>query len=229
MKSGRAVRAKAHGLCAGLLGAASLLAGGTAAAAPEAPAFVVSALEAAVTAPGAHVRVTSYNAHVPPGCRATRAEIGWPVERGGRVMIRLVSDGDAAAGKACVGWASADVKLLGLVAVTTRPVRAGERLDGAVEMVERELPPRGGLTSVPRDALAARALAAGVVLDPAVVRIPGANPGDAVRIQVTAGALRIEQPGRLIACGNGRTCAALPSGRHVEGVLQDGVLLVEMP
>ena len=46
---------------------------------------------------------------------------------------------------------------------------------------------------------------------------------------VMSGPLAIEVQGRAISCGAGRTCAVLPSGRHVEGHLEEGRLLVDVP
>jgi hypothetical protein len=44
-----------------------------------------------------------------------------------------------------------------------------------------------------------------------------------------AGALSVEQSGRAVPCPRGRACAVLPSGRRVEGRLEDGRILVELP
>jgi len=52
---------------------------------------------------------------------------------------------------------------------------------------------------------------------------------EAVKVLVRNGALAIETVGRLVACGAGRACAVLASGKHVEGQLADGRLIVEVP
>jgi hypothetical protein len=35
--------------------------------------------------------------------------------------------------------------------------------------------------------------------------------------------------GRLVPCSRGVACAVVPTGKHVEGRLEDGTLIVETP
>jgi hypothetical protein len=63
------------------------------------------------------------------------------------------------------------------------------------------------------------------------VHVAGANlpPGEPLKVIVMTGALAVEMQGRAVPCGAGRTCVVLPSGRHMEGRLENGHLLVEVP
>jgi hypothetical protein len=58
---------------------------------------------------------------------------------------------------------------------------------------------------------------------------PGPRAGTSVRIVVRTGALTVEQLGRIVPCSRDAVCAVLPSGRHVEGRLEDGRLIVDLP
>jgi flagella basal body P-ring formation protein FlgA len=114
-------------------------------------------------------------------------------------------------------------------AVTTRPVRAGERLQPALAVEDREV--RSGHLGIvpPPGALAARDLPRGTVLQASHVAGATLASGETVKVIVMSGPLAIEVQGRAISCGAGRTCAVLPSGRHVEGRLEEGRLLVDVP
>jgi hypothetical protein len=57
----------------------------------------------------------------------------------------------------------------------------------------------------------------------------GPAVGTRVRILVRVGSLVVEEAGRLVPCSRGLACAVVPSGKHVEGRLEDGTLLVETP
>jgi flagella basal body P-ring formation protein FlgA len=150
-----------------------------------------------------------------------------PVAASGSAPLRF--SGRTAAGAPCEGFAWARVRVTAPAAVTTRALRSGEPLEGAVAVASREvLPGRSALASVPAGAVAARALGAGAVLDEAAVRT-GPAAGEAVTVRVTVGALSVEQPGRVVPCQRGRACARLDSGRRVEGRFEDGRLLVETP
>jgi hypothetical protein len=39
----------------------------------------------------------------------------------------------------------------------------------------------------------------------------------------------VTQFGRSVACGAGRSCAVLPSGKHVEGTIENDTLMVQIP
>jgi len=67
------------------------------------------------------------------------------------------------------------------------------------------------------------------VLQPSDVAGATIASGETVKVIVMSGPLAIELQGRAISCGSGRICAVLPSGRHVEGHLDEGRLLVDVP
>jgi flagella basal body P-ring formation protein FlgA len=81
----------------------------------------------------------------------------------------------------------------------------------------------------PDGATAARDLPAGTVLRPEHVAGAGLSSGETVKVLVLNGGLVVETQGRVLGCGAGKTCAVLSSGRHVEGRMQDGHLVVELP
>jgi flagella basal body P-ring formation protein FlgA len=128
-----------------------------------------------------------------------------------------------------MGWGWVHFEVWAPTAFTTRPVRAGERLQPALAVEDREI--RSGHVGImpPPGALAARDLPRGSVLQASDVAGATTTSGEAVKVIVTTGSLAIELQGRAIACGVGRTCALLPSGRHVEGHWEDGHLLVDVP
>jgi hypothetical protein len=64
---------------------------------------------------------------------------------------------------------------------------------------------------------------------PAPVPPPGPRAGTSIKIVVRAGALSVEQVGRIVPCTRDAVCAVLPSGKHVEGRVEDGRLIVELP
>ena len=72
-------------------------------------------------------------------------------------------------------------------------------------------------------------MAAGQILDGAVVGEPTLRFGEVVKVVVVSGALMIEQTGRGAPCARGRSCAVLASGKQVEGELVDGRLVVQSP
>jgi hypothetical protein len=55
----------------------------------------------------------------------------------------------------------------------------------------------------------------------------GPAVGSRVRILVRVGSLVVEEVGRLVPCSRGVACAVVPSGKHVEGRLEAGTLVVE--
>ena len=114
-------------------------------------------------------------------------------------------------------------------AYTTRPVRAGEQLQSALAVEDREIKSGHVGTVPPAGALAARDLPRGSVLQASDVAGATTASGEAVKVIVMSGSLAIELQGRVVSCGVGRTCALLPSGRHVEGRWEDGRLLVDVP
>ncbi|MBK9518790.1 MAG: hypothetical protein IPO09_15860 [Anaeromyxobacter sp.] len=192
-----------------------------AAASPQA------AVDAALAPAGARAELAGVATSSGAGCRAESWEALAAVEASGRAALRF--SGRDAAGAACQGYAWARVRVLGPAAVTTRALEAGEPLDGALVVEEREVVAgRRLLAAAPGGASAARRLAAGAPLDEGAVRL-GPAPGQPISVRLRLGALVVEQPGRALPCQRGRACALLPSGRRVEGRFLDGHLQVEAP
>jgi hypothetical protein len=187
----------------------------------------LAAVAGALSVPGARVELDGVRTASGAGCAAESWEALKPVEASGAAALRF--SGRTSGGATCQGFAWGKVRVLAPAAVTTRALREGEPLDGALATLEREvLPGHRTMASAPTGASAARRLAAGAVLDENAVR-SGPAPGGPVTVLLRAGALSVEQSGRVVACARGRTCAVLPNGRRVEGRLEDGRLLVEVP
>lgn len=205
------------------LAIALTLASSTAAAAV--PRAVEEALSRSLVPPATRVALIDYRPTLATGCVLVRAELARPVAGSGRIPVRLA--GRDADGAPCLGWAWTEVRVFGPRLVTTRALREGERLAGAVRQEEREIVPgRPAVTALEAEATAAHPLAAGVEVEPGHLRV-GPRPGDAVTVVVRLGSLAVEQPGRSVPCSRGRACAVLPSGRRVAGTFHDGRLQVE--
>lgn len=209
-----------------LFGCAALGAGPDARAAAV-DTVVHEAVVAALVVPEGTVKVMGNTTRLPAGCRADAGQVDRPLSASGSVTVKL--RGHTRRGEACEGWARVVVAVSAPVLVTTRVVRAGEALDEATTVQWREIGP--GFKPAPSRAggVAARTLMAGQALDVNAVRAERPASGGAVRVRVRAGALTVEQMGRLISCGTGRACAVLPSGKHVEGVLEEDTLVVVAP
>lgn len=189
--------------------------------------IVAIAIEAALAGAGARAELLAVDGAAPAGCAVERAEAARPVTASGRAAVRLV--GRDAAGRGCEAWVWARVRVKGPALVTQRAVAGGERLATAVTPVERELTSgRPLLAALPEDARAARALGAGVALEPSFVR-DGPLPGEPVTVSLRSGALVVEDRGRAVACTRGRACALLPSGRRLEGAWHGGRIVVDLP
>jgi hypothetical protein len=192
-----------------------------------AAATPLAAVAGALSVPGARVELHGVRTSSGAGCTAEAWETLRAVEASGAAPLRF--SGRTAAGAPCQGYAWGRVQVLAPAAVTTRALREGEPLEGAVGTEERQvLPGRQVLASAPAGASAARRLPAGAVLDEAAIRT-GPAPGAPVTVRLRLGALSVDQPGRALPCPRDRACALLPSGRRVEGRYQDGHLLVETP
>src|SRR5260370_812377 len=75
----------------------------------------------------------------------------------------------------------------------------------------------------------ARRRPAGAVVDSDAATGATARPGEPVKVVLISGGLAIEQNGRAVPCVHGRSCAVLTTGKHVEGDLVAGRLLVTLP
>jgi len=186
------------------------------------PTEVNEVLSRALSVPDGRIVPIGWEAHLPAGCLLRQATVSGAITASARLPVKLY-------GQNCSGWGWVRFEVWAPAAQTIRPVRAGEPLQPAVVVEPREV--RSGHTGiVPQPgAVAARDLPAGIVLEPAHVAGAALASGELVKIVVLRGSLVIETQGRAIACGTGRTCAVLPTGRHVEGHWQEGQLLVELP
>ena len=168
------------------------------------------------------------------GLTSTGAADGYgvtqPLASGGRVAVAVPGLRE---GSACRAWIWARLRLYAPVPVATRSVHAGQPLSGAWAMRELELRPGfeawEPASEGTADALADRSLVAGQGIGVDMVRRAGLTAGTPIKVLLIAGALSIEQSGTVVPCGRAKTCAVLPSGRHLEGRLQDGRLIVQTP
>jgi flagella basal body P-ring formation protein FlgA len=191
-------------------------------AATELPPEVQAAMDGAVALSGARVVPISYQTTLPRNCRPTTATLPRPIDGTGRFAVQLDGEG-------CRGWAWLKVEVWAPVMVTTRAVRAGEAIDEAVTAVERQVTAGNPPPALAPGAVAARSLPRGKAVQASDVRMAAAPSGGPIKVLVRSGPLVIETSGRLITCGRGRTCAVLTSGKHVEGQLADGRLVVDVP
>ncbi|MGA8890022.1 MAG: hypothetical protein WB493_00540 [Anaeromyxobacteraceae bacterium] len=190
-----------------------------------APTPVVEALARAVHLPGARVEASDFRPELAKDCTVTGAELSGPLTTSGRIPVRLL--GSLPDGGRCSGWGWVMARLLAPALVASRALPAGTPLAGAVTRQEREM--RTGQSPVfplPADAVAARAIAAGQVLEERDLRV-GPVLGQDVTVSLRLGAIRVEQVGRAVPCARGRACAQMPSGKRVEGTWQDGRIHVE--
>ena len=191
------------------------------------PESAVRAVTAALAVPGARAEVLEVR-DASRACPADRAEALRPVTASGEIPLRTFgADGQ---GRPCQGYVWARVRVVANGLIATRAVSPGEPLLGAVAQGEIEL--RSGraapLAELPAGGRAVHALAAGApVLDADVSQ--GPLPGEPIAVVVRGGGLEISQEGRSLPCPRGRGCALLPGGRRVEGRLEDGRLVLEVP
>lgn len=176
-----------------------------------------ASLEAAVAVPSARVELLGWRG---PPCQG-RYEAA-PVTASGRVAVRV-------RGAGCDEWGWATVTITMRAAVLSQAVKTGDSLDGAWSLREVELNrSRRPLVTVPSGATATRAMRPGDVLWAEAVR-QGPPPGTPIVVRVVAGAVAVEERGLIAACTGEATCATLPSGKRVRGLLEDGALVVSAP
>jgi len=185
------------------------------------PSAVGESLIHALAIPGARIVPLSWSA--PAGCRIESASVPRTIDGSGRVAVKF-------SGKNCSGWGWVRLEVWSETAVTTRALRAGEAVESGTAMVSREVK-SGRMPFVPPPgAVAIRTLSAGTAIGEADVSTSAVVAGDPVKIVVAAGALAVETQGRRTNCVRGRACAVLPTGKHVEGHMDDGGrLIVEVP
>jgi hypothetical protein len=199
---------------------------------PASPASpeLQAALASALTIPGARADIVSLEKTggdcVTDG-PTTRMEAARPIDGSGRVALKLT--GVRSTGRSCEVWAWARIKVFAAVPVARRAIRAGEGLADAVRTEEREIKPGHVPATVTAASIAERSLGAGQMIEAEAVRAPGPRAGETVKVLIVSGALVIEQLGRVVSCGRGHVCAVLPSGKHIEGTLENGRLKVDLP
>jgi flagella basal body P-ring formation protein FlgA len=186
------------------------------------PQEVSEALSQALSIPGARIVPTGWEARVPAGCRVERASLSGSVTASARLPVKLY-------GPDCLGWGWVRFEVWAPAATLRRPVRAGQPLQPALVIQDREIKMGRAGFLPPEGATAVRDLPSGTVLGPEHVAGARLAAGERVKVIVSNGGLVVETQGRALGCGAGKTCAVLSSGRHVEGHFQDGQLLVELP
>ena len=185
------------------------------------PAEVEAAVDSSVAVGNARVVVVAYKPSKGRPCHASSATIARPIDGSGKFAVKL-------SGKGCTAWAWLTLDVWAAVPVTTRLVREGERLDDAVTFVDRKITSGRAPVTLSAESVASRPLPRGQAVMPNDVKRQGGSAGDPVKVLVLSGALVVEAQGRIVGCGRDRTCAVLASGKHVEGRLQGGRLVVEM-
>jgi hypothetical protein len=184
------------------------------------PSAVSESLSHALAIPGARIVPLAWSA--PEGCHIRSASVPRSIEGSGRVAVKY-------AGKNCSGWGWVRLEVWSETAVTSRAMRAGEVVEAGFAMVEQEVRPGRMPFVPPAGAVAIRSLPAGTTLEPRDVSMSSVIAGDPVKIIVAAGTVAIETQGRRVPCARSRACAVLPTGRHVEGHMDDsGRLIVEV-
>jgi hypothetical protein len=185
------------------------------------PSAVSESLTRALAVPGARIVPLSWSA--PSGCPIRSASVSRAIDGSGRVAVKF-------SGRNCSGWGWVRLEVWSETAITTRAVRAGEAVASGFTMVEQEVRPGRMPFIPPAGAVAVRSLPAGTIIDSGDVSMSASVAGDPIKIVVATGALAVATQGRRVACAGGRACAVLPSGKHVEGHLDDaGHLIVEVP
>lgn len=190
------------------------------------PAAVVEALHAAAPRFADRVAILSYRAELPSACKVDGAEVVGGLVGSGQASVRLQG---TQAGLACEGWATVQLRLFGHLWVTRQPIAAGAPVAEAVGRIEREIVPGLQPAELSGGEIAAQALAAGRLLEAGLVRRPGPTPGARVSVVLQWGGLKIQEAGSLVSCPGDLSCARLPSGKQVQGVLNGSQLLVESP
>jgi len=190
--------------------------------------IVRRAIERGLTVPGARIdtAVEDQGIRRTVECQATSAELLRPIDGSGRVAVKVA--GRSVRGK-CDAWIWVRVRVVAPVAVAARSLAAGDRLDGATMVEERELHAGHAPATIGPASVATRAVGAGQLIEAALVGEPTVRLGDTVKVVIVSGALVIEQTGRGAPCARGRSCATLATGKLVEGELREGKLVVLAP
>jgi hypothetical protein len=186
------------------------------------PDAVQTALTQSLGVPGA--RLIPLRFLTPRNCEIQNASVVQPILGSGRIPVKY-------SGKECSGFAWAEVQVWADMAVSTRPIAKGQLLAGSIQRTGREVR-RGQPPFWPAEnAVASRAIPKGALVTERDVHGDGrGSTGSDIKVVVTHGSLAVTTQGRRIPCGGGRMCAVLPSGKRVEGLLDEADrLIVELP
>ena len=181
-----------------------------------------TAVQNSLAIAGARTVAVSFTQPKSNNCEATAATIARPIEGSGRYAVKLEGNG-------CSAWAWLQLDVWAQRAGHHPPGARGRAAgiggdDGGTADHRRARP--GAAVA---DTAAARSIPRGQMVLASHVRAVGGGAGEAVKVLVRSGAIVIESTGRLVSCGRDRACAVLPSGKHVEGRLDEGRLLVDLP
>jgi hypothetical protein len=185
------------------------------------PPPVALAIRSAAAVPGAVVELSGYRAS-PASCVAREARVDRPYFVSGEVMARFT--GQDSRGP-CSGAALVHATVRAQVWVAAKAARSGDLIEAVQAEREVRVEPLAGL---PEGARAARAIAAGSVIDAGLLQDAAGPAGSKIQIELHDGSLRIATSGRVVPCSRGKSCALLESGKHVEGLFRGGVLIVEV-
>ena len=175
-------------------------------------------------------RVEFTQVHAPKlaSCIPVTVKVMRDVDRTMRIPVRFT--GATMGGDECRGFAWVHVRYFQSVFVATEDLPAGADLAERLERKEQEiLAARDFLRTLPEGAIARRHLREGEVVMTSAIRMNGLEPGSPIMVNLVKGALRLSVMGTAIPCNGLRGCARLPSGKRVEGAMQNNTLIVEMP
>jgi hypothetical protein len=184
-------------------------------AAATIPPPVAEAVKGAAGVPGATVELSAYRPS-PASCPIESAQVERPYFGSGEVLAHF-------AGAHCSGAALVHVSVRAAIWIAKKAVRAGEVIEA--EQVEKEIHGEV-LSALPNGARAAHAINAGQAISAEMLQDAAGPVGGKVSVELVDGALRIGTTGRVVPCSRGKSCAVLPSGKHVEGDFTGGVLVV---
>lgn len=123
----------------------------------------------------------------------------------------------------------ATVKVFARAPVATARIKRGEPLEGKVAMRDVELKASVDVATVATGEMATRDIRKGQIIDARMVAFEKPAPGQKVAIVMQKGALRIRTAGITQRCPGQAVCARLGSGKNVQGKMQQGTLVVELP
>ena len=192
----------------------------------ETPAAVVQALAVSAEASGVRAEIVDYRTSVAPDCMLKQVELPSAVAVSGRLVLKVAGESPI---KHCEGTAWVDVRAYARVAVAMRALNAGDSLDGAVELIEQEVPrSKHPLREIPSGMAAVHPVRAGVVVDISDVRQERPQLGASIQVVIRSGGLSIEQTGRIASCDRDQVCAVLPTGKRIAGKIVAGHLEVTL-